>query len=353
MFNEIEFRRPVDIKQAPGDSLHYFVVEQRGRVLRLDGIDAKSATIYVDIADQVEDGPNEAGLLGLAFHPKYSENRIVFLSYTRRNDGLESVVARFKVVEQTVDKSSKKIVLAQDQPYKNHNGGGIAFGPDGYLYIGFGDGGYRGDPKNNGQNVNTLLGAILRIDVDSDEGYTIPKSNPFSAKNIERNRKEINAREEIFAYGLRNPWRFSFDKHTGMLWVGDVGQNRVEEINIIKSGGNYGWNIKEGSLHYRVKGRTLEGLIDPVVEYGRHHGCSITGGYVYRGSAIVQLKGLYIFGDYCSGTVFAVPANAPQSQVLNLVSSDARIASFGQAHDGTIFVVDHGGRIYRIVSKNY
>ncbi len=339
------FERPVAMKQAPGGSgVH--VVEQPGRVVALE-LDGSQRRVVLDIEDRVGDGPNEAGLLGLAFHPRFADTQTLYLSYTRRASGrtLESVIAAYRMNDDgAIDRDSEKVVLALRQPFGNHNGGDIAFGPDGYLYIGFGDGGAGGDPLNSGQDLGTLLGAILRIDVDSGDPYTIPRDNPF--------RTQRDARPEIYAYGLRNPWRFSFDRETGELWAGDVGQNRLEEIDLIRAGGNYGWNIREASRSFKDQGRNASGLIAPVAEYGRELGCSVTGGYVYRGSEIVDLQGTYLFGDYCSGRIWGVTRDAEgRSHVSQLLRTDARIASFAEIADGTIFVLDLTGPVYRIGAR--
>jgi glucose/arabinose dehydrogenase len=282
----------------------------------------------------------------MAFDPRFAENSRVFLSYTRLgNQGFESVITSFSMAAdaRSIDPASELIILSVAQPHDNHNGGDIAFGPDGYLYIGFGDGGSRGDPHNNGQNLSTLLGAILRIDVRSRPPYTIPPSNPFW--------QQRDARNEIFAYGLRNPWRFSFDRETGELWAGDVGQSRLEEIDLIVAGGNYGWNIREGSNAFRPRGRTAIGLTNPVTQYGRNRGCSVTGGYVYRGADIVDLNGVYLFSDFCSGRVWGLlPPEEGRRPVVELLHVDIQAASFGEANDGTLYILDLGGRIYQIVS---
>lgn len=346
VFGGHAFERPLALKQAPGDATRFYVVEQPGRVLVLDGLDDDTPDVVLDIRGQVEDGPNEAGLLGLAFDPKFAETNRVFLSYTRRgNRQLESVITAVTMAPdgRSVDPNTEQIILSVTQPFGNHNGGDIAFGPDGYLYIGLGDGGAGGDPLNHGQNLSTLLGAILRIDVHSRTPYAIPRSNPF--------RQQRDARNEIYAYGLRNPWRFSFDRETGALWVGDVGQNRVEEINVIVAGGNYGWNIREGSNSFRGRGRSATGLIDPVAQYGRDLGCSVTGGYVYRGADIVDLQGVYLFSDFCSGRVWGVlPQVEERRPVVQLLQAGIQAASFAEAHDGTLFILDLGGEIHRIVA---
>jgi len=346
VFASTTFERPLALKQAPGDDSLFYVIEQPGRVLILDDLNDSSPDVALDIRRQVEDGPNEAGLLGMAFDPKFDENNRVFLSYTRRGDeGLESAVTSFTVASdgRSIDPGSERLILSVAQPFGNHNGGDIAFGPDGFLYIGFGDGGAGGDPLNNGQNLSTLLGTVLRIDVHGGSPYAIPRSNPF--------RQRRDARNEIFAYGLRNPWRFSFDRDTGELWTGDVGQNRVEEINLIVSGKNYGWNIREGSRAFRGRGRNAVGLTDPVAEYGRDLGCSVTGGYVYRGREIADLNGVYLFSDFCSGRVWGLlPPEDDRRPVIELLQADVQAASFAEANDGTVFLLDLSGEIYRIVA---
>jgi len=346
VFGGTAFERPLALKQAPGDDARFYVIEQPGRVLVLDSLTDDTPDVVLDIRHQVEDRPNEGGLLGMAFDPRFAENSRVFLSYTRLgNQGFESVITSVSMAAdaRSIDPASELIILSVAQPHYNHNGGDIAFGPDGYLYIGFGDGGSRGDPHNNGQNLSTLLGAILRIDVRSRPPYTIPPSNPFW--------QQRDARNEIFAYGLRNPWRFSFDRETGELWAGDVGQSRLEEIDLIVAGANYGWNIREGSNAFRPRGRTAIGLTDPVTQYGRNRGCSVTGGYVYRGADIADLNGVYLFSDFCSGRVWGLlPPEEGRRPVVELLHVDIQAASFGESNDGTLYILDLGGRIYQIVS---
>ncbi|MEQ8247772.1 MAG: PQQ-dependent sugar dehydrogenase [Alphaproteobacteria bacterium] len=344
VFGGTRFDRPLALKQVPGETGRYVVIEQDGRVLLLEGLEDTAADVVLDIRSRVDDGPNEAGLLGLAFHPKFADNGRVFLSYTRRGDSrLESVVAAFTMNTETsaIDSNSEQLILSVPQPFGNHNGGDIAFGPDGYLYIGFGDGGAGGDPLDHGQNLTTLLGAILRIDVDGGSPYGIPRDNPF--------RQRRDARAEIYAYGLRNPWRFSFDRETGALWAADVGQNKVEEVNVIVAGGNYGWNIREGANAFRDRGRSAIGLIDPVAQYGRDLGCSVTGGYVYRGQEMPDLRGTYLFADYCSGRFWGVRTSADGQRVVQeVLRADIQPASFGEGSDGTLFVMDLDGTIYKI-----
>ncbi len=341
--------RPLMIRPLPDDPDRLFVIEQAGRVVSFRRSDPTNVTVVLDHRSEVESGPNEAGLLGIAFHPDFASNRQVFLSYNRSVGGeLYSRVARFVVqADGRIDPSSEQPIFEVLQPYGNHNGGHIAFGPpEGpgarrYLYIGLGDGGSGGDPQGHGQNTNTVLGAILRLDVDGGTPYAIPPDNPFAGGG---------GAPEIFAWGLRNPWRFSFDAATGDLWAADVGQNRIEEVDLIRLGGNYGWNVKEGSECYNAPTCDSTGLIDPVVEYDHSEGQSITGGYVYRGTVIPELVGVYVFGDFVSGTIFGVfsdQAGNPARRVL--LTTSRSIASFAEDADGELLVLDLGGRIDRIV----
>jgi glucose/arabinose dehydrogenase len=345
-FPNVSFHRPVALLQAPTDVDRWFVVEQGGRVLVFDNDPQVSQTsVFIDIRDRVDDGPTEAGLLGMAFHPDFANNRQVFLSYTRTGDPLVSSVSRFTSSDggKTLDAASETVILTLEQPFGNHNGGGIGFGPDGLLYLGFGDGGSGGDPQGNGQNTDTLLGAILRIDVDQAPPYTIPSDNPFA---------QGGGRGEIYAWGLRNPWRWSFDRVTGELWVGDVGQNQWEEIDRVERGGNYGWNVREGAHCFNAETCDTTGLIDPVAEYAHSQGCSVTGGYVYRGLAVPDLQGVYLYGDFCSGRIWGLPsgkAGASASRVL--LDSDIAISSFGEGLDGEVYALDHrGGALFRLVA---
>jgi uncharacterized repeat protein (TIGR03806 family) len=328
---------------APGDSSAWYVVQQPGQVVRFANDPAvNSLSTFIDISGRVTYG-GEQGLLGLAFHPDYANNGFVYLSYTGQGtNGLESRVSRFKLNGQVLDPNSEQIVLRLDQPYSNHNGGQIAFGPDGYLYIGFGDGGSGGDPQGNGQNTGTLLGAMLRIDVgDGTSGtYSIPPGNPFVSGG---------GAPEIYAWGLRNPWRWSFDSQTGELWVGDVGQNAYEEIDKLEVGKNYGWNIMEGLHCYSPSsGCNQAGLTLPVAEYDHTQGVAVTGGYVYRGTEVPALQGLYIYGDYGSGKIWALVQGNNQYSAMQLIDTAYYIPSFAQAHDGELYVLDMGGAIYKI-----
>ncbi len=348
-----ELNRPVAMLMAPGDDSNWYLVQQPGRVVRFDNSSqASRVTAFVDISERVAGGGvggDERGLLGMAFHPGYSRNGYLYLSYTGRHKqkGLVSRISRFhlKPGAGVVDPASERILLSVAQPYSNHNGGQIAFGPEGYLYFGLGDGGAGGDPHGHGQNTRTLLGAMLRIDVgDGGSGqYTIPADNPFAAGD---------GRGEIFAWGLRNPWRWSFDRKSGDLWVGDVGQNRYEEINQLVKGGNYGWNRMEGDHCFEPASdcRTKD-LKMPLEAYGRNEGIAVTGGYVYRGRRITALWGKYLYADYGSGRIWQLSASDEAGYVNSeLFKTDLNISSFAEAHDGELFVLGLGGEICKIVN---
>jgi glucose/arabinose dehydrogenase len=342
-FPNLFFDHPVGIYGLSDGTNRVFMVEQPG-VIRVfnNSRAAVSSSIFLDISSRVVYG-GEQGLLGFAFHPNYTLNGYFYVDYVANNP-LRTVISRFSVSASNPNQAQSNnefILLEINQPYSNHNGGQIAFGPDGYLYIGMGDGGSEGDPLGNGQNRSTLLGKILRIDVSAPSGgrnYTIPGDNPFRG-NI------LGYKEEIYAYGFRNPWRFSFDPSTGRLWVGDVGQNRLEEIDIIEKGKNYGWNIMEGTLPY--SGGNQTGLELPVWEYDHSLGNAIIGGYFYHGTATPQLSGAYLYGDYGSGRIWALTLNATgsPSNVL-LTDSSLTISSFGVDGDGEIYICSFDGRIY-------
>jgi glucose/arabinose dehydrogenase len=302
---------------------------------------------FLDIQERVNDGANEQGLLGLAFHPRYAENGYFFVNYTGAND--ETVIARFSVTSDPnrADPASEKVILTIDQPYRNHNGGDLAFGPDGYLYVGMGDGGSAGDPEQRAQNPQSLLGKMLRLDVDNGDPYGIPTDNPFVTRG--------DVALEIWAYGLRNPWRFSFDRATGDLYIADVGQNAIEEVNIQPAdsagGENYGWDFLEGSQPF--EGAAPADTVLPVAEYARGDGCSVTGGYVYRGAALPELNGVYFFGDYCSGLIWSLQRDAAGAwRRATFGETDFNIGSFGEDAAGELYVLDHrGGGVYQIVRR--
>lgn len=342
VFTRLELERPLAMVEGAGG--RFYVVEQGGRIVTFSREDAADASVFVDLSARVDDGPNEAGLLGMALHPQFHRNGLVFLSYTRSGQPLTSVIARYRSKDAglSLEPDSEEIILTVDQPYGNHNGGQIAFGPDGYLYVGLGDGGSAGDPQGHGQNTATLLGSMLRLDV-AVTPYGIPPDNPFV---------QGGGRPEIYAFGLRNPWRWSFDRATGRLWAGDVGQNLWEEIDLIVRGGNYGWAVREGNHCYRRLRCPEEGLIAPVAEYSHVYGCSVTGGYVYRGAALPALRGSYLYGDYCSGRIWGLDAEAAgKSEPRQLIDSGLRISSFAEDQAGELYVIDHGGAIYKLVGR--
>jgi glucose/arabinose dehydrogenase len=301
--------------------------------------------VFLDIRPLVDDAGNEEGLLGLAFHPDFRNNGLFYVNYTASSPD-RTVIARYRVDPQQpgrADPASAREILSFEQSFSNHNGGQLAFGPDGYLYIAVGDGGSGGDPLGHAQNRATLLGSLLRIDVDHPAGgkpYGIPPENPYAGNTQ-------GWREEIYAYGLRNPWRFSFDPPTGRLWAADVGQNAYEEIDLIVAGGNYGWNILEGNHCYLDADCDSAGLIPPVWEYDHSQGRSVTGGYVVRGSS--RLAGAYVYADYVSGRIWALRLDGqggPSNELL--LESGLNISSFGRDAKGELYLCSFDGRIYRL-----
>ncbi len=345
------FTNPVHVTHAGDGSGRLFVVEQAGRIWVIRNGSVRLNDPFLDISDRVLSG-SERGLLSVAFAPNFAQTGHFYVNYTDQQG--DTRVARYQVTSNpdVADPNSEQVILAVDQPYSNHNGGQLAFGPDGYLYIGMGDGGSGGDPDGNGQNLGTLLGALLRIDVEtgSPVTYTVPADNPFVGNP--------NARGEIWAYGLRNPWRFSFDTATGDLYIGDVGQNKWEEIDFqpaSSSGGeNYGWNIMEGNHCYGSGSCDSSGLVLPVAEYGHSDGhCSVTGGHVYRGGTYRRMQGLYFYGDYCSGGIWGLRRNGSgwESQFLLDSNLDFGISSFGLDEEGNLLVVDHNGTIYKMTDS--
>jgi len=346
VYEDLDFSRLTNLVQT-GDKL--FVTEQKGRIISFPiGQEAAHADVYLDIRDRVSDAGNEEGLLGLAFDPDFDSNGHFFVYYSAAQPR-RSVVSRFTANGSMADPESELVVMEVPQPFQNHNGGQIAFGPDGMLYIGLGDGGSGGDPQGNGQDPSTMLGTVLRIDVSGvgpGSGYSVPPGNPFVGN--------ADARGEIWAYGFRNPWRFSFDRQTGGLWVGDVGQNSFEEINLVSPGGNYGWNTLEGSHCFSPRaGCDPSGTEFPVIEYGSDKGCSVIGGYVYRGADIPSLAGTYLYGDYCSGEVhgFRFEQGKAVARWL-LVDSGVNITSFGEDAQGEIYALSEEGRIYRLKANH-
>lgn len=328
-------QRPLDLQSDGSGRL--FVVEKGGRIWIIEN-DQILDEPFLDITDRVGSRANEQGLLGLAFHPQYAENGRFFVNYTDLNGN--TVIARYQVSDDPsrADTGSEVKLLSVNQPFPNHNGGVLAFGPDGFLYAGLGDGGAAGDPMGNAQNLDTLLGKILRLDVDSGDPYAIPEDNPFGT--------------EVWAYGLRNPWRLSFDRATGDLYIGDVGQGQWEEINYLPAGSpggaNFGWDHREGAHDY--EGGGPDGMIDPVAEYTHENGCSVTGGYVYRGS-MTEWNGIYIYGDYCTAIIWGVLRTDSGWQSQQLYDMDVTITSFGQDVAGEVYLVSDNGGIYRLTRR--
>jgi glucose/arabinose dehydrogenase len=341
--------QPVALTHA-GDT-RLFITLQTGRVVIYD-VSGLRATPFLDLRSLVLSG-GERGLLSVAFHPRYRENGFFFVYYTNRNGDI--VIARYKVSASdpnVAGATSGTILLTIPHPnFANHNGGQLQFGPDGYLYIGVGDGGSGGDPNNHGQDLTQLLGKILRIDVDHGLPYSIPASNPFFARS--------SARNEIWAYGLRNPWRFSFDRENGDLWIGDVGQDSYEEVDLQPAtsigGEDYGWRRMEGFHCYNPSFNCIDpSFIMPVLEYSHaQSACSISGGYRYRGTQIAALRGAYIYGDYCTGDIWRAVPNGSIWSSARLIASTLRISSFGEDMSGELYVLDVAKAIvYRIVPRN-
>ena len=332
---EVPLQRPVDL-QADGSG-RLFVIEKLGRIRIIEN-GQLSPDPFLDITDRVDDDGNEMGLLGFAFHPNFSQNGYFFVNYT--GSGGDTFISRFQANGNVTPAGSELNLLKIKQPFPNHNGGSMAFGPDGYLYAGLGDGGAAGDPLGNGQSFNSLLGKILRLDIDSAEPYAIPADNPFG--------------NEIWAYGLRNPWRISFDKQTGDLYIADVGQGEWEEVNFVpfgsRGGLNFGWDYYEGTHEYDPQGIAGEYTF-PVAEYSHAEGgCSVTGGYVYRGS-MPEWNGIYLYGDYCTGHVWGLIKSGDQWQAQLLFEAQGLITSFGQDANGEIYVLNDDGKVYQLVSK--
>lgn len=346
-FPNLEFDLIVDLQYASENDDSLFVVQQTGEIYRFENeASASESILFLDLSDQVV-CCGERGLLGLAFHPDFDTNGLFYVDYTTGSP-LTTRISQFETESNGLaDPDSEIVLLEQEQPFSNHNAGSIAFGPDGYLYITMGDGGSGGDPQGNGQNLNTLLGSILRIDIDNQgdgKNYAIPSDNPFV---------DTDGRDEIFAYGLRNPWKISFDRETGDLWAGDVGQSTYEEVDLIVAGGNYGWNVMEADDCYNSNSCNQEGLELPLAQYGRNEGKSITGGYVYRGDTIEGLYGHYIYGDYLTGRIWSFDtSDLDNVEVQDLMKYNYNLSSFGQDQDGEILVLDYsGGTIYHIVEE--
>jgi glucose/arabinose dehydrogenase len=341
-------RNPLDLQAAPGDRDRLFVVEQEGRIRVVRGGELAS-TPFLDVASRVLSG-GERGLLGLAFHPQYATNHRFFVNYTDSNG--DTNISEFRSTSaDAADPASERVLLHVAQPFANHNGGGLSFGNDGFLYIGLGDGGSGGDPLGNGQRLSTPLGKLLRIDVDRGQPFAVPTDNPFVSNP--------GAFPAIWAYGLRNPWRFAFDRSTGDLYIGDVGQSRLEEVDVglaSRHGGeNYGWNIMEGrSCFSPSSGCNQSGLVLPVLQYDHNTGCSITGGALYRGCRMPGYAGTYFYGDFCTGLIrsFRLQNGAvadERDHTATVGRGISSVSSFGVDLDGEVYVVDYDGEVYRII----
>jgi glucose/arabinose dehydrogenase len=352
-FPNLGFEMPVELTSPYDNTDRIFVLAQKGVIhVFANRQDVDKSSVFLDITSKVESG-GEKGLLGLAFHPDYKNNGYFYVNYTS-GDPLETIIARYKVSAadpNVADPKSEVVLLRYRQPYENHNGGKVAFGNDGFLYIAVGDGGSGGDPGNRAQNRKELLGKILRIDVNKPLGnlaYGIPADNPYKGNGE-------GFREEIYSYGMRNPWRFSFDRTTGALWAGDVGQNKIEEIDIIERGGNYGWRVMEADQCFEPDNCNREGLITPVWSYhqGSETGHSVTGGYVCRDKNLPELNGKYVFGDFVSGNIWALTyANnkAVKNELIAKLSDG--LSSFGEDSQSNLYVLAYGGgKIYKIIPK--
>lgn len=343
-------RSPVGLTHSRDATGRLFIIEQGGTI-RIWQEGKVLAEPFLDIRKQVDSG-GEKGLLGLAFHPNFSKTQKFYINYTATQKGLHTFISEFKTgsKKNQADPKSEKILLIIPQPYGNHNGGNIAFGPDGYLYIGMGDGGSANDPQNNAQKLSNLLGKMLRIDVNQKgqgKPYSIPPDNPFINQKA--------AEPEIWAYGLRNPWRFSFDQANGLLYTGDVGQNTREEIDVVHKGKNYGWRIMEGTICTPRVNRNCQkkGLELPIWDYPRSQGTAVIGGYVYRGHSISDLCGAYLYADFGNGKIFGLkPNEEKRAAAKTLLETGRLISSFGLDEKGEIFITDLKGEILKLVSAS-
>lgn len=334
------FDRMVGLFPFPDDPSHAALLRQHaGVIYRVSMTSDVEPSVFLDLGGLLIDSPrNEEGLLGFAFAPDYASSGRFFVYYTAGGPR-RSVIARYEARGGAATASSGRVILEVPQPYANHNGGALAFGPDGYLYIAMGDGGDGGDPHGHGQDTSTLLGSILRIDV-SGEGYAVPPDNPFASGG---------GAPEIWAYGFRNPWRMSFDRETGALWTGDVGQSAWEEIDHVKRGDNYGWNVMEGPACYAASGCDRTALTAPRAWYRNpDEGCAVTGGFVYRGASMPELRGWYVYGDYCSGRAWALDTRDDASAPVLLLENGARITSFAEDAAGELYLITFDAGVLRL-----
>jgi glucose/arabinose dehydrogenase len=354
----IQTMRPLELTHAGDGSQRIFVASQIGTIFVLPGAESvREAKVFLDIRDRVQDFRKDAeeGLLGLAFHPQYRSNGYLYVCYSSSQELRTSVISRFAVSPDDpnkADPASETVIMKIPQPFSNHNGGSIAFGHDGYLYIALGDGGGRNDPLGHGQNLGTLMGSLLRIDVDHHQpgkNYAVPADNPFVSR--------AGAQPEIYAYGFRNIWRLTVDRQTGDLWAADVGQDFWEEVNLVQKGGNYGWSVREASYPFNNKPATAEDpLIPPVWEYDHQLGKSITGGFVYRGAKLPELQGMYVYADFISGRIWALQYDAASGRVVSnksIASTGFPVLAFGQDESGELYYMletVNGQGIYRLTS---
>ena len=343
----IGLESPLFLTSPPGELNRLFVVEKTGKI-RIIRDEALVPTPFLDLSGKVSNG-SEQGLLGLAFHPQYAGNGLFLVNYTNTSGDTRVSLFRVSADPDRADPASEQVILAVDQPFSNHNGGMVVFGPDGKLYIGLGDGGSGGDPQNNGQSRGTLLGKILRLEVSATGQVSVPSDNPFVGQS--------GIRPEIWSYGLRNPWRFSFDRSTGDLYIGDVGQNAREEINVSTDvaqfgrGRNYGWRIMEGMACFGGSNCDRNGLTLPVLDYSHADGCSVTGGYVYRGTALGAFAGHYFYADYCQGWVRSFRLSGTgvtEQQEWPTLRPGGQILSFGEDERGELYILSGSGKVFRI-----
>jgi len=344
-FPNLSFAQPLDLQVANDGSNRIFIAEKAGVIRVFENESSiNESNIFLDLGAIASS--SEQGLLGFAFHPNFQSNGYVYVYYTPNSNF--AFVSRFTLLQensQMADLNSELVILEIPQPQTNHNGGQLTFGPDGYLYVAVGDGGGGGDPDGNAQNRSNLLGNILRIDIDdTQEGlnYAIPVDNPFA--------NEPNLRSEIYAFGFRNPWRMSFDSQTGKLWTGDVGQGEIEEIDVVTLGGNYGWNLFEGTACFSGNCDNTN-LIPPVFEYVQDNGDrSITGGYVYHGSSITSIRGKYVYGDFVSGRIWALNEDGSANELIT--ESRLSIASFGTDANEELYILAFDGSIYKLIESD-